>query len=71
MQDVFERNEGVARNLANLCLLDERVVEQAGGIVLLFLVALRNVLAVLLLLLLRHGARDVEPHFHKLVPRTA
>lgn len=71
MQDVLEGDESVASNLANFCLLNESIVEQAGGVVFLFLTLVGNILAIFLLLLLRHGSRNVETHLHKLVPRPA
>lgn len=52
MQDIQEGSECVARNLANLCLIHERLVEELRGILLLAILSVCDVLAILLLFLL-------------------
>jgi len=68
MKNVLERRKGRASNLTNLGLVHQRLVEQAGRILFFLFLLLGAAGSFLAIdLLLRHGARDVEPHFHELV----
>ncbi len=66
MEDIQERSNGVARRLPNLGLLNQRVVEQRHGILLLLVRTTPRITA--LGLLPRRRAGDVEAHLGQLVP---
>ncbi len=66
MEDIKEGSDGVARRLANLGLLNQRIVEERDGVLLLLVGAAPRVAA--LSFLPRCRARDVEPHLGHLIP---
>ncbi len=65
MENIQEGGDGVACGLANVCLLDQRVVEQGHGVLLLLVGVACGVLALGLLAGGRSGY--VEPHLNHLV----
>lgn len=67
MQNLQEAGKCVARDLANLGLVHQGLVEELRRILLLGIFAVRDLLALLILLLLRRRAGDIEAHLDKLV----
>lgn len=65
VQDIRERSDGISGRLANVGLLDQRLVEERHR-VLLLLVGIAGRIAALGLFP-RGGAWDVDPHLHELV----
>jgi hypothetical protein len=75
VENIQERGERVASDLANLSLVHESFVEQIRGVLLLpsavSVFRARDVFAVLCLFLLGGNAGDVEAHLNELVPRAS
>ena len=66
MQNIQERGDGIARRLPNIGLLNESIVEERDGALLLFVRTAPGVAAFCFLPRCRAG--DVEPHLGELVP---
>lgn len=66
MQDIEEGGDGIASRLTNLRLLNQRLVEERSGILLLLLAGVAAGVFALRLLLCCH-AGDVESHLDELV----
>lgn len=72
MQNVQESGKCIAGDFSNLSLLDQRLIEQLCSIMFfLGALAVRDILAILLLLLLRSCAGNVEAHLYKLIDGAA
>ena len=69
MQDLEEGGDGIAGHLSNLCLLNQRLVEECCSVLLLLACA---VTAILITAVLNGGhTGDVEAHLDELVPTSS
>lgn len=72
MQYIQKRRKRLSGHLPNLRLIHQRVVKQTSSILLFNIGSINTLLfaiLVLLLILLRHSSRDVEPHLNQLIFR--
>jgi hypothetical protein len=73
VENIQERGECVASNLANFSLVHERLVEQVRSVLLLpsaiSVFRARDVFAILCLFLLGGDAGNVEAHLNELISR--
>ena len=71
MQYIQERSKSITRNVSNLRLVYQCLIEQGRSILLLSIRRLTLLLRTLSLFLLRHHPRNVEPHLHQLILRSS
>lgn len=67
MQNVLESSKGSTRDLPNICLVHQSLVEEIGCILFLLLLFLCATSFISVDVFLRHCTRDIEPHFNKLI----
>ncbi len=69
MQHIQKCSKSIARNVSNLRLVYQCIIEQGRSILLLNVRRLTLLLAILSLLLLRHSPRNIKPHLNQLILR--
>ena len=71
MQHIQECSKSIPRNISNLRLVYQCIIEQCRSVLLLSIRRLTLLLPILGLLLLRHSPRDIKPHLNQLILRSS
>ena len=69
MQHIQKCSKSIPRNVSDLCLVYQCIIEQGRSVLLLNIRRLTLLLPILSLLLLRDSSRNIKPHLNQLIFR--